>query len=293
MLVTQMRRSLMKNLVVCLMFIIQKTNQLGPQILTSFVVPVSQLMCLVLPVVLVPLLMPAAIVLVFIPMVLMVTICPALLPLGLVTTLIPLMVLVAAPLISPTLVGLVTALIPLLTSLMSLVVLVGAHLISPTLKLPVGLATALILLPSRVPGGSRGRSSHIANPEAGSDSDHEDNMSDNGKTANRATRNSKSHGDAKPSQLGYYRGAWLDVLIAARNNYRKMIHTSNPFPERNPDNLREAHNFLLEAIAEHTDQGGQLDECSFILSFSFLKHANNMIAVYNANSFGMTAYVSI
>jgi hypothetical protein len=71
-----------------------------------------------------------------------------------------------------------------------------------------------------------------------------------------------------------------------------MIHTSahEAFPERNAENLTVAHNILLEAISEYMEHGGQLNECLY-LSFSFLKLANDVIAIYNANRSGMTAYV--
>lgn len=76
-------------------------------------------------------------------------------------------------------------------------------------------------------------------------------------------------GEAKPSQLGFYSGPWLDVLVDTRNSYRRMIHTSagEAFPERNPENLMAAHNILLEAISEYMNHGGQLDECLYLSFF--------------------------
>ena len=109
---------------------------------------------------------------------------------------------------------------------------------------------------------------HITNSEAESNSGHEGDESDHiGKKIKRAPCNSKSQGDhdAKPSQLSFYSGTWVDILIAARNNYRKIIHTIEPFPEHNPNNLKEAQNLLLEAIDDFKDQGCKLDESSFIL----------------------------
>jgi hypothetical protein len=86
-------------------------------------------------------------------------------------------------------------------------------------------------------------------------------VSDNGeRTMTRKTRNSKPS-EAKPSHLGYYRGAWVDVLVDARNHYRLTIHTGDPFPERNCETLKVAHDILLEAIARHMEGGGiPLDE---------------------------------
>jgi hypothetical protein len=111
--------------------------------------------------------------------------------------------------------------------------------------------------------GSHGRPFHT-NEEADSDGEHEESMDERiGKTVNRAARNSVSQGDAKPSQLGYYHGAWVNVLISARNDYRKLVHTSTPFPERGPDTLKTVHNLLLEAIADRVERFGPLDECLF------------------------------
>ena len=35
---------------------------------------------------------------------------------------------------------------------------------------------------------------------------------------------------------------------------------TDPFPEQNSASLKDAHNILLEAIAEYLDNGGDLDE---------------------------------
>ena len=102
---------------------------------------------------------------------------------------------------------------------------------------------------------------HGFHTNAGDSGDEDEgNASDHGNRKIRATRNSKSHGDAKPSQLGYYSGPWVTVLTNARNSYRKHIHTSDPFPERNLENLNDARNILLEAIGEYKDNGFDLDE---------------------------------
>jgi len=66
---------------------------------------------------------------------------------------------------------------------------------------------------------------NVTSPEADV-KNHDGNVSNNGeKTTTCAAHNSKPCGEAKPSQLGFYSGPWLDVLIDARNNYRKMVHT--------------------------------------------------------------------
>lgn len=112
----------------------------------------------------------------------------------------------------------------------------------------------------------------IANPEESWNNDDEDNISDNGgRTVTvRSARHSKSHGDPKSSQLNYYTGIWVDVLVDARNNYRKLIHTRTPFPERSVENLREAQNLLLEAIARYSENHpDELDDCMFFFFFFF------------------------
>lgn len=106
-----------------------------------------------------------------------------------------------------------------------------------------------------------------------------------------AACNLKAFSEAKPSQLGFYAGPWVNVLIIARNNYRRLIHTVNPFPEWNADSLKDAHDILLEAITEYEDYGGKVDKGLSDGLHSFLKLANNALAVYNANSARTTAYV--
>jgi hypothetical protein len=108
----------------------------------------------------------------------------------------------------------------------------------------------------------------VVDPEVDSESDHDihDGVSDNDEgVVSHAICNSKPHGEAKPSQLGFYSGPWINVPVTARNHYRKMIHTMDPFLEWTPENLRDAHDYLLETIAEHQDDGGQpLDQGVFI-----------------------------
>ena len=65
----------------------------------------------------------------------------------------------------------------------------------------------------------------------------------------------------------------MDVLIAARNDYRKFLHTADPFPERNTDSLRDVHNILLDAICEFKETGGELDNGSLLLLFIFEVHS--------------------
>jgi hypothetical protein len=88
-----------------------------------------------------------------------------------------------------------------------------------------------------------------------------------------ATRNSKIDGGCvpKPTQIGYYSGAWVDVLEAAKNEYRFYIHciADEPFPERDSDTLQDAHTCLLEAMAHYKDNpaADPLNQGKFHLNF--------------------------
>ena len=56
--------------------------------------------------------------------------------------------------------------------------------------------------------------------------------------------------DIRSSQLPFYSGTWVDVLLLAKNNYRLYIHKEDPFPERTAANLEDAHDCLMEAIGQ-------------------------------------------
>jgi hypothetical protein len=120
------------------------------------------------------------------------------------------------------------------------------------------------------PGGSQIRDAEESDRDA-EESDRDANRGDNGGGApTRAARNSKPRGDTKPSHLGFYSGPWVDVLVHARNNYRKTIHTSDPFPERSAETLKVAKDILLEAIGLYVEAGGCLDRGSCITSNSWI-----------------------
>jgi hypothetical protein len=112
----------------------------------------------------------------------------------------------------------------------------------------------------------------VPDVEADLDNDHDGDVSDNG-APSRAPRNSNSKSHVpKPSQLGFYSGTWVDVLIYARNGYRKLIHTKDPFPERNLENLQVAQNILLEAISDYIEINGRLDEGLYL----FFRFGNSL-----------------
>ncbi|KAF8811157.1 hypothetical protein BYT27DRAFT_7208610 [Phlegmacium glaucopus] len=104
------------------------------------------------------------------------------------------------------------------------------------------------------------------------DTEHsEDNMDIQPRRRQRRTANN----DMKPSQLRFYSGTWVDVLIAAKNNYRLFVHTEDPFPERTAASLEDAHRCLLDAVGSFTEENKlPLDE-----------------DVYNKYSSGMSALV--
>ena len=52
--------------------------------------------------------------------------------------------------------------------------------------------------------------------------------------------------------MGFYSGAWVDALEDAKNLYRRHVHMTDPFPERNSKTLQDAHDCLLEAISQCT-----------------------------------------
>jgi hypothetical protein len=66
-----------------------------------------------------------------------------------------------------------------------------------------------------------------------------------------------------PSQLRFYSGTWVDVLVAAKNNYRLFIHNEDSFPERTAASLEDARECLLDAIAMFREESKlALDEGS-------------------------------
>jgi hypothetical protein len=79
-------------------------------------------------------------------------------------------------------------------------------------------------------------------------------------------RSRTSNGDIRPSQLRFYSGSWVDVLIAAKNNFRLFIHNEDPFPERTAASLEDARNCLLDAIGTFREENqlpldeGKLDQ---------------------------------
>jgi hypothetical protein len=79
------------------------------------------------------------------------------------------------------------------------------------------------------------------------DADDED--EDEGTEVNAPKRRQRTfNSDIRPSQLRFYSGTWVDVLIIAKNNYRLFIHNEDPFPERTAASLEDARICLIDAI---------------------------------------------
>lgn len=77
----------------------------------------------------------------------------------------------------------------------------------------------------------------------------EDSQSDNSEPPRkRAKRNSTRH-DAKPTQLRFYPGTWVDILERAKQYFRLWLIKECPFAEREA-NLPDARRTLDQAIEE-------------------------------------------
>jgi hypothetical protein len=90
------------------------------------------------------------------------------------------------------------------------------------------------------------------NSDADDEDEDEDRDDQVAKPKQRRSRTSNS--DIRPSQLRFYSGLWVDVLIVAKNNYRLFIHNEDPFPERTAGSLEDAHECLLDAIGKFKEE---------------------------------------
>jgi hypothetical protein len=87
-------------------------------------------------------------------------------------------------------------------------------------------------------------------------------------TAKRAACNSQTNNNGlKPTQMGFYHGAWADIVEHSKCLYHLTLHMSpSAFPEHNQAGLSEAHNCLFEAIAHYEEmEGCQFNHGSFFL----------------------------
>ena len=81
---------------------------------------------------------------------------------------------------------------------------------------------------------------------------------------------SRFHRDPIPSQIGFYTGHWVHILVSAKALFQHDIHTRIPFPERNDENLKFAHECVIESIAEYMEdnRGVQIDTGKLLFHLS-------------------------
>ena len=108
-----------------------------------------------------------------------------------------------------------------------------------------------------------------------------------------ASRNSRSHKDPIPSQLGFYKGYWVHILNSAKALFRYVIHTDVPFPERSNKYLKIAQECILKAINKYMteNEDAEIDSCRLPLPLCSTL-ANIITVVYEANKVGMTTLIS-
>ena len=90
----------------------------------------------------------------------------------------------------------------------------------------------------------------------GSNNNDADDEDEDGTQVNgpKQRRSRTSNSNIRPSQLRFYSGTWVDVLILAKNNYRLFIHNEDPFPERTAVSLEDARGCLLDAIGKFKEE---------------------------------------
>ena len=84
--------------------------------------------------------------------------------------------------------------------------------------------------------------------------DDEDEDEDTEVNALKQRRPCTFNNDICPSQLRFYSGTCVNVLIIAKNNYRLFIHTDDPFPKRMAASLEDARICLIDAIGKFKEE---------------------------------------
>ena len=83
---------------------------------------------------------------------------------------------------------------------------------------------------------------------------------------------SRSYRDPIPSQIGFYMGHWVHILVSAKalHVFQHDIHTRIPFPEHNNENLKFAHECIVESIVEYMEdnRGVQIDTGKLLFRLS-------------------------
>jgi hypothetical protein len=122
-------------------------------------------------------------------------------------------------------------------------------------------------------------------------------MSHGNTSASRLSNMTRTHGNedaprpiTRP-QSPQRQGHWCSILISAKALFRYHIHTDNPFPERNDENLKLAHECLLEAANNYLTDNEYADVDKGKLSIVCSILANNVVDLYMSEKDGMIALV--
>ena len=91
---------------------------------------------------------------------------------------------------------------------------------------------------------------HGSNNNDTDDEDEDEDTEVNAPKQQPCTFNNNIH----PSQLHFYSGTWINVLIIAKNSYRLFIHTNDPFPKCTAASLEDAHICLINAIGKFKEE---------------------------------------
>ena len=110
---------------------------------------------------------------------------------------------------------------------------------------------------TQTPDGNQdnnGANEEIEHGSNNNNADDEDKDEDTEVNAPKQQQPCTFNNNIHPSQLHFYSGTWVDVLIIAKNNYRLFIHTNDPFPERMAASLEDAHICLIDAIGKFKEE---------------------------------------
>ena len=110
----------------------------------------------------------------------------------------------------------------------------------------------------RQPVGHPINQDNLANEEiddgSSDDADDEEDEDENQINGLKRRRSRTMNNNIRPSQLRFYTGNWVDVLVSAKNNYRLFIHNEDPFPERSAASLEDARACLLDAVGKFKEE---------------------------------------
>ena len=104
------------------------------------------------------------------------------------------------------------------------------------------------------PNGNQDNNGTNEEIEHGSNNNNKDEDEDTEVNAPKQQWPHTFNNDIHPSQLCFYSGTWVNVLIISKNNYRLFIHIDDPFPERMAASLEDACICLLDAIGKFKEE---------------------------------------